>query len=1072
MVKGFSFVWNEKKRFLVMSSSLEMLIQGLDARGIHDFCAQFMEVEGSRSAEEIKFVAEKLGCPFEDDEDALRAWGRVFFSKSLTTFLYEVAEARDVNSRSKLEMMLGSETSMQEARDASEAETRYLRLIYNILPRRRKASKYKLADGTTVSLRALRRHVVSAASAEHRATGTVQGITDYLAFGQQSVDRVSLQTTTGAKRERRKGSRKRAQVVEADILRELRTEVSEPQETDGRVAQLNVDERQAAKMVLELKESGRALLSSRPPSSVSLDLSSRWTLYDNGIDFVSHARELGTKCVFVDLAGETEDGTSRLETIRATRVVSFPSDANPRQLICYDAHELLDWARKRLGLHSPSSDAEKAYAAASERLMLPGTDQPLRAGDLRRAQEWVEADSALERVLESVDERQRLAIETAAAHLMPTKTVDSESGWVKFLGRKLYNALTSKFSFGARQIVYGAEWLANWLPRILALSMFVSVVKALMCLTAKFYLFNTIAPGIGTTTFIGTELHNSLEWVLGQMGVDAARAVWDKLFSSSLTTSPSLTTSVVVSVLSWISEKIGMSAPVRALVAWRTRRGAGDQAKERTSRRISTVTIAVLAAAAAAAGGAVALGGGAGALCAFYQRATPEFGASIFGIFGTDRIKTWALDFGSQMPLIRGWNAVFEGRKPAEDVWSETEAAAARVAFVSELVSKYVCRLFSEGAERGCRRLFDGISRTSAAIFLVSSIADVLYNLGVLAVYGLARGHSFLRMPCLVGLSAMAARHELTRELGADEAASSLHAEPKDLGTEGGKLGELVEGGDAMQAELARGYEDADLVVPRMKHLERAAARIGGLTLSTTRADLIDAREKELDERTMRKLTNRDGNVFHADDLLDPSIPLEKKERLLEVYRRKTLDVGRAALAEAEEQLEQSKNALRDYETILKNLLATRVQRSDLDVDILQESLLQMAEREPETLREIAQGKTPSALGSIVRRFFFTDKINGYIRDVMQVSDSADRKSLARSIIELSEMKKFVGEEEARVSDARSRYETMKEEYESKRGEFESYQNLSDFWKRLERIKIKTSALTWRTVLTSMFPKD
>lgn len=1222
------------------TNTIERMVQDLNEKGIHDFCVDYLSLDGSKSPTDLRFIAKQLGrCPFED-EQGLAAWGAVFFSKEMTSRLYAAAQARDPRSKTLLEMMMG-ENGLAEATHAEEADRRYHALIKMILPKtydsssssskrggRKHAQKFKLADGKKIDARSLRKHLLRAVNKEEGANRVIDGITEYLALGQQSLDRVltgvaggnggdgdedgdgggegdpshgsssqsrlkrktrdtiNTATETGEPSSHRPVSKSRAERHLLDQL--LQQEEGQHHDGDGNysppqpqppnpslnaeasagLASLSPEERGAAKVVLELKQAAHLLMPSRPPQHVELDLSTRWILYDNGIDFVNHARDLGAKCTFFDVSDEGDSrgrdiraGTrahTRLETVRANRIVSFQSQVDPTRWLCFDAFDLREWIRRALAVDEKGGDLKAEYArtmnekeggggrgrgrSRSQRdrnhLTFPGTDQVIRVEDVQRVQDWIEAAEALQRVLESVDDGQRLAIESAAAQLVPSKSVDAESSWARFLGRKLYNVLTSKFTLGIRQAVYGAEWLVGWVPRILALSLFVSVVRTLMCLTAKFYLFNSIAPGIGTGTFVATELRNSLDWIVAQMGADAARSIWDKLLTSSTSTSPSLTTSVVVAVLSWISEKIGMSAPVRALTSWRKNRaaiapdllatrdgksddgddddageieviqsegggGRGDdelsmkitktQRRRRRRRAAAAAGLAVLilgggsavAVATAAAGG---METGMGALAAFYQRVSPAMSQEIFGIFGMDHVKKWALNFAEQMPLIRGWSAVSSHHHAdmggASKMWDAAESTAARVSFVTELVSKYVCRLFRESAERSCTQLFASISRTSAALFLVSSIADVLYNLGVLAVYGLARGHSFLRMPCLVNLSSLYARHDLTREVTASEMVPStgkasmyLSGEDavdtnvgadEDGETLGETLGELVHGlpeAAAAEADLVRGYEGARIAAPRMKHLDRVARRYGG-KLPTSRGEVLNAREKDLDEREIRRLRSRDGNIFHADPFLDPAISQQDRERLLEIFKRATIQEGLEKLQVVERDLRQSERSLQNRKAILQMLLSSQVTRQDIDIDLLHDHLVEMTEKQRTYVEDMAHEKAVPAATKLWRLFTIGgDQIGTYMRTVMRVQDPEVTRDIARNLLEISNIQREVDMKERVAAGVREGYARMVTDFESSHQGFEEYQKMSSFPKWLERMKIKTQSISWRKLI-------
>lgn len=1036
-------------------------------------------VEVKRELEDMPTIARELcDCPFVDSLIDLHAWCRVYFSESVVRLLWDSTDmasatgaqpnddkqpepARKAQHLSQI-LFVQAGLDPDAARDGMTREERYAALLAAFVPRRTAdGRRFVLQDGqgSEVDLEALRTRLRHAVQADEAAESLTQKLGDYMITGQEALRSIKAELPEGQ--------------GDAEIARAMADGPSKDSKVaaTGKVARriARGDIRRAVQTAIEVRRGALEIMPPGPTAQTTaadLDLATRWKLYDQGIEFTSHARALGAKCNFVPLGA-----MQPLEVLSAFRVISFPLSKDPTRWLCYDAIELELWMRAAL---SPAArggaegrpdqgkgqDAQptlmELFERAKSNLRFPQSDQFVERTDVVRLSTWVEAVRVLQAM--AMDPAQRAAVEQAAAHLIPSKVVDSESDWMRFLGRKLYNVVTSRYAFGARQAVYGlvagANWFMSWVPRILTLSIFIAAVRVIVCLVTKFYVLTLITSGTTLPSFLATEVTFAMQHVVAQLGVDSARALWNHILNlpSEAAASPSVSTTLVMAVVAWAASRLGFG-PLKAIENWQMWTVSKKLVSGRAAGLLGIVTLAV---------GAGAVGSGAvsaGALAHFAQGPGNDAGVdnSVFGVFSKGLVASWAEKFAQQMPLLHLFTLPADG-----DLLSKTEVVAHRVGVVSALVAKFVCGIFrrtgSPRFERACVSLFTTISKAGANVFLVASVSDVVYNLAVLGIYGLRGGVSLFRMPCLRALGSTVQAHDLSREVQPHE--GTLHP-PVAASSEPAQTV-----GDLPASEFLRGHEHRELRLRGMRGFDDYRQMAGGDLAS--REDVLRAREHALDQKVASKLEHRLGNPYLSNELLDTSPAGEaERKRLMQIYNRVKIANTEARVADAE----ATEVTAAEVETLARNTLHTKLQefspRSDLNFTSEVRTLASMAQSERDMLEsEIRLKQQPSLWTRGVRM------VNGsqgstrdYIRDVLKVRDPDAARKIADASIVLADVSRAHEVARANLAQTQTALEHTTAHLNTLKDNYDRYTKLSDWEQFFARTWIKAHTLSWSDLL-------
>jgi hypothetical protein len=549
----------------------------------------------------------------------------------------------------------------------------------------------------------------------------------------------------------------------------------------------------------------------------------KWSLYDRGIEYVREMRKLGARCQFM----ASRDGeVARLDELPAYRIVSFPRIRGDRDdgqqgredWFCYDVVELFryvrDFASPSYRKHDSSytggggeagavDDLRRILAEAGMRAQdvpLPNTGPAryMNDVDLSRLQIWYESYLTLEDMMKGMNAAERSKIEQIAEHLVPSQVVDSQSGWARWIGRKLYNTLTyqnpkRKYlrAYGARDLIYGtsraSDFILSWLPYTIGVHALLTILEGLLCILVKAYVIASWAP-ISMSVIVGTEIRAFMGAYLKTSIVNFLREVWARLTTAAQSKYAGLLVALVIGMIGrWLKFQ-----PLIALSDW-----VRDKSDTKTFKVVafSATVVGVMV------GVSIATSVG-GYLWDGLLR--PEEAGTLL----TDRFMSSIHSMAANVPVFGPMYSFLTQGVSSPTTWVGAEQASSVAMYFATTFSGLMCKLFSllgKKLESGCTSVMSFAARHLGHAVIVSKVLRILWDVSYFMFTG---GTRLLFTPCF----RYAAISHRALDLRLDS------SKPVPLDQKGLAVGETIIDNTAKKGELRqalgevfKGYEDSRL---------------------------------------------------------------------------------------------------------------------------------------------------------------------------------------------------------------------------------------------------------------------
>lgn len=524
------------------------------------------------------------------------------------------------------------------------------------------------------------------------------------------------------------------------------------------VEALNADEREALKTAAHAFGTAKALTpspqlagqlskellaSAAATGEAGVDL--KWSLYDRGIELVSKAREMGTQCTFRRV--HAEDDLDDLSRLRSMRIISFPVDASrpDRDWDCYDVVKLHKYVVRQIDRDHASDKANlmvllKRHGKLARHIHFPppsgvaseGVGKPFNEVDVNRLQLWHEAYVTLQIMQQNMSAQELQKLDQFAAHLVPAAMVDQEAGWTRWAGRKLWNMMTYKYN-PTRFLVKGThKMFLSWLPWLLANQIIITIVEALLCMIAKFWVTNTFF-AISPIAFVSGEIRETIQWAMQMLGAQCMQHFWDILCRTAKNHPESM---IVASVIGWLGEKLRFK-PAVALASW-MQRSIGDEAAEAV-KVVGTLL-----------GALVLLSMGQTVLHVIPSLlGSGAYSEQTFGSFVTTTFLNSMVEYMPNMPIIGPIYNLVVTVKQGTASWMTFERTAGVVSAVAGAMSMFLCKFLgrlSKGLGDSCQQATSFIARSFGSAAFSMKVVRILWDVSYLFLTG---GKNFLLTPCL-----------------------------------------------------------------------------------------------------------------------------------------------------------------------------------------------------------------------------------------------------------------------------------------------------------------------------------